>query len=73
MCVGGSGHLEHRHQTLLEALSSGDPCQATDAMREHVRSSQQEALRRLTPYFKLQKTRGTRYTRGVKNQPELVS
>jgi DNA-binding GntR family transcriptional regulator len=73
MCVGGSGHLPHRHQTLMEALCGGDPSLAMEAMREHVRSSQQDALVRLTPYFKLQKSRGTRYTRGSKNQPALVS
>jgi DNA-binding GntR family transcriptional regulator len=69
MCVGGGGHMPRRHQTLMEALSSGDPDTAAAAMREHVRSSQQDALARLSPYFKLQKTRGTRYTRSTKKQP----
>jgi hypothetical protein len=67
MCVGGAGHSPWRHQTLLESLIQGDPAIAAEAMREHVRSSQKDALSRLVPYFKLQKTRGTRYTRGNKN------
>ncbi len=71
MCVGGSGHAPRRHQILMEALASGDAALATEAMREHVRSSQQDALSRLIPYFKLQKTRGMRYTRGAKNPPAL--
>ena len=68
MCVGSGGHLPRRHQTLLEALAGGNPEEAAAAMREHVRSSQQEALGRLSPYFKLQKTRGVRYTRSAKQQ-----
>jgi DNA-binding GntR family transcriptional regulator len=67
MCVGGSGHAPRRHQALVEALTGGDPALAIEAMREHVRSSQQDALTRLVPYFNLQKSRGTRYTRSVKN------
>jgi GntR family transcriptional regulator, rspAB operon transcriptional repressor len=63
MCVGGAGHSPSRHQTLVEAIIGGGPAVAAEAMREHVRSSQQDALARLVPYFKLQKTRGTRYTR----------
>ena len=73
MCVGGSGHAPWRHQTLLEALATGDPAVAAEAMREHVRSSQQDALSRLGPYFKLQKTRGTRYTRSTRNQPAALA
>ncbi|MDP9113637.1 MAG: GntR family transcriptional regulator [Acidobacteriota bacterium] len=72
MCVGSGQHMPRRHQTLLEALAGGDTEAAAEAMREHVRSSQQEALRRLSPYFKLQKTRGVRYTRSAKRQPHVV-
>ena len=71
MCVGGSsGHSPWRHRRLLEALVSGDADQAAEAMRDHVRSSQQDALSRLTPYFKLQKARGARYARS--NKPETA-
>jgi DNA-binding GntR family transcriptional regulator len=71
MCVGGAGHAPWRHQTLMEALIGGDPAAAAEAMREHVRSSQQDALSRLVPYFKLQKTRGARYTRSNKTAPAV--
>ena len=57
---------------MMEALAGGDPEAAAAAMREHVRSSQQEALGRLSPYFKLQKTRGVRYTRSAKQQPHVI-
>jgi DNA-binding GntR family transcriptional regulator len=63
MCVGSAGHAGGRHQTLVDSLTGGDPVAAAEAMRAHVRSSQQEALTRLAPYFQLQKKRGTRYTR----------
>jgi len=72
MCVGRGSRKPRRHQTLVEALSSRDPDAAAAAMREHVRSSQKEALARLSPYFKLQKARGVRYTRSAKKQPHLV-
>ena len=49
-----------RHQILVEALASGDAAFATEAMREHVRSSQQDAIARLIPYFELKQNRGTR-------------
>lgn len=69
MCVGGSGHSPWRHQMLLEVLVGADPAAASEAMRDHIRSSQQDALSRLSPYFNLQKVRGSRYTRGTRNQP----
>jgi DNA-binding GntR family transcriptional regulator len=72
MCVGNGGHLPRRHQMLVEALTGGEPEAAAAAMREHIRSSQQDALRRLSPYFKLQKTRGVRYTRSAKQQAHLI-
>ncbi len=73
MCVGGAGYAPWRHQSLVEALASGNPAAAAEAMREHVRSSQQDALARLVPFFKLQKTRGTRYTRSRRNQPAAAA
>ncbi len=65
MCVGRSAHFPRRHQLLIEALTSGQTAIAVEAMREHIHSSQNAALARLTPYFKLKKTRGTRYMRGA--------
>jgi len=71
MCIGrGSNHVA-RHQTLIEALSSGDPAVASDAMREHVRSSLANSLERLAPYFRLQKSHGSTYARSPKKQREL--
>jgi DNA-binding GntR family transcriptional regulator len=67
MCGGGAGLAPWRHQTLVEALVNGTPVAAAEAMREHVRSSRQDALARLSPYFKLQKTQGTRYARNHRN------
>jgi DNA-binding GntR family transcriptional regulator len=72
MCVGGSTHWPLRHQKLAEALVHGNSAEAAEAMREHVRSSQQDAMARLVPYFKLQKTRGARYTRS-KSRPVAVT
>jgi len=71
MCIGrGSNHMA-RHQVLIEALSSGDPAVASDAMREHVRSSLANSLERLAPYFRLQKSHGSTYARSAKKLREL--
>jgi DNA-binding GntR family transcriptional regulator len=67
MCVGRAGHDPLRHQKLMESLTGGDPAAAAETMREHIRSSQQDALARLVPYFKLQKARGLRYTRTLQD------
>jgi DNA-binding GntR family transcriptional regulator len=72
MCIGrGSGHMARHHQTLIEALSSGDAAVASDAMREHVRSSLKNSLERLAPYFRLQQANGSTYARSAKKQREL--
>lgn len=64
MCVGrGSLYPTHRHRDLAEALARSSPMAAAEAMREHVRGSQRNALERLQPYFEL---RSTTYSRGAK-------
>jgi GntR family transcriptional regulator, rspAB operon transcriptional repressor len=65
MCVGRSGHFARRHQILIEALTRGEVAIAMEAMRVHIHASQHDALQRLRPYFKLKRTRGTRYRRSV--------
>ena len=71
MCIGRGSHDMARHQVLIDALSSGDPAVASDAMREHVRSSLANSLERLAPYFRLQKSHGSTYARSPKKQREL--
>jgi GntR family transcriptional regulator, rspAB operon transcriptional repressor len=56
------------HQDLVEALSSGEPQRAAEAMRSHILSSQNRAIERLKPYFRLQETHGTVYPRSAKKQ-----
>jgi DNA-binding GntR family transcriptional regulator len=52
-----------RHQDLAKALAAGSPSKAASAMREHVRSSRQEALVRLQPYFEIRKRSGRTFSR----------
>ena len=54
-----------RHQDLAKALSVSTPSKAAAAMREHVRSSRQEALVRLQPYFEMRKTSGRTFSRSA--------
>jgi DNA-binding GntR family transcriptional regulator len=51
---------------LAKALVSGSPSRAVAAMREHVRSSRQEALERLQPYFELRKATGRTFSRSAR-------
>jgi DNA-binding GntR family transcriptional regulator len=71
MCVARPSAPEHprrNHQDLVDALSSGDPERAGEAMRRHIVSSMSRAMERLQPYFHLNKTRGTTYARSPKKQ-----
>lgn len=63
-----SDRIPHKHQKLIEALSTGDPNLAAEAMREHVASSMQNAMQRLEPYFRLAKTQADIYTRSPKKK-----
>ena len=66
MCVDRSDDASSGHQSLVEALASGDAATAAKAMSLHIHARKQEALARLKPYFALKKKRGTRYSRGFK-------
>ncbi len=66
MCVDRSEDASSGHQSLVEALASGDAATAAKAMSLHIHARKQEALARLKPYFALKKKRGTRYPRGFK-------
>ncbi|HKD04926.1 MAG TPA: GntR family transcriptional regulator [Bryobacteraceae bacterium] len=71
MCVSQPSTSEHprrKHQDLVDALSSGDPERAAQAMRQHILSSMSRAKERLQPYFHLHQTRGATYSRSPKKQ-----
>jgi DNA-binding GntR family transcriptional regulator len=60
--------VPRRHRDLASALTTGTPAQAAAAMREHVRWSQQEALDRLKPYFRMRKAHGRTFFRSERAQ-----
>ena len=66
MCVDRSDDAPSGHQSLVEALASGDAATAAKAMSLHIHARKQEALARLKPYFALKRSRGARYSRGFK-------
>jgi len=66
MCVARTDGTSSGHQTLVEALASGDAATAAKAMSLHIYARKQEALARLKPYFALKKRRGARYSRVFK-------
>ncbi len=51
------------HQDLLEALISGDPDRATQAVRDHITLGKDYALEQLGPYFELRTANGTKFVR----------
>jgi len=55
-----------RHQELVEALLTGDPAAAADAVRQHLAVGLQRALDVLEPYFRLRKANGRTFYRGAK-------
>jgi DNA-binding GntR family transcriptional regulator len=57
------GDSPHRHEELLDALSSGDPLRAADATREHLVVGMQRTLDFLEPYFRLRKANGRTFFR----------
>ncbi len=58
-----TGVPTRRHRDLAEALTTRTPAHAAAAMRQHVRWSQQEALERLKPYFRMRKVHGRTFFR----------
>jgi DNA-binding GntR family transcriptional regulator len=57
-----------RHQDLVKVLASGDPPAAAQAMRDHIRSSLQNTIQRLEPYFRLRKKYADTFSRNGKAQ-----
>src|SRR5262245_17759899 len=57
-----------RHRDLAAALITGTPAQAGTAMRRHVQWSQQEAMERLKPYFRMRKAHGRTFFRSERAQ-----
>ena len=58
-----AGDVPHRHEDLLDALTSGDAVKAADAVREHLAVGMQRTLDVLEPYFRLRKANGRTFFR----------
>jgi GntR family transcriptional regulator, rspAB operon transcriptional repressor len=54
------------HEDLIQVLVSGDAGAAAEIMRQHIRVSMANALRRLEPYFRIQKEYPQTYSRTLK-------
>lgn len=65
------GNPPSHHENLLKILTSAEPSAAADAMREHIRSSMENAMRRLEPFFQLQKVAPQTYSRAPKKRLAL--
>jgi DNA-binding GntR family transcriptional regulator len=57
------GNPPAHHENLLKVLVGDDPAAAAEAMRRHIRSSLENAMRRLEPFFQLQKVHPQTYSR----------
>jgi DNA-binding GntR family transcriptional regulator len=55
----GPDHPVRRHQDLLDALTSGRPNEAADAMRQHISAGMAHTVEVLQPYLKTRKGAGT--------------
>jgi DNA-binding GntR family transcriptional regulator len=65
------GNPPSHHENLIRVLVAGDPVAASEAMRQHIRASMEHALRRLEPYFQLQKVHPQTYSRTPKKRLQL--
>lgn len=65
------GNPPSHHEDLLKALVSGDAVSAAEVMRQHIRASMANALRRLEPYFRIQKEYPQTYSRTLKRFSDL--
>ena len=74
-CVArpASEHPRRTHQILVDALCSGDPEVASQAMRKHIRSSLDRAVETLQPWFQLHSVSGTKYARTTRRRDPAVS
>ena len=68
-----SEYPPQRHQDLVRVLASGDPIAAADAMRDHIRSSMENTIQRLEPYFRLRKKYAGTFSRTGKTQFSIES
>lgn len=66
-----TGNPPSHHENLMKVLVAGDPAAAAEAMRQHIRSSMENALRRLEPFFQLQKVHPQTYARTPKKRIAL--
>jgi DNA-binding GntR family transcriptional regulator len=57
------GNPPSHHENLLKVLTTADPATAAETMRQHIRSSMENAMRRLEPWFQLQKVAPQTYSR----------
>jgi DNA-binding GntR family transcriptional regulator len=66
------GNPPSHHQNLIQVLVAGDTADdaaaACEAMRQHIRASLERALRRLEPWFQLQKVHPQTYSRAPKKR-----
>ena len=60
-----------RHQDLVDALCSGSPATAADAVRQHIAVGMEHALEALQPYFKLRKATGRTFHRSERSRARL--
>jgi DNA-binding GntR family transcriptional regulator len=65
------GNPPSHHENLLKTLVGDDPAAAAEAMRRHIRSSMENALRRLEPYFQMQKVHPQTYSRTSKRREAI--
>lgn len=62
------GNPPAHHENMMKILVGDDPVAAGDVMRKHIRSSMENALRRLEPYFQMQKLHPQTYSRTTKKK-----
>ena len=67
------GNPPAHHENLMKILVGDDPAAAAEAMRRHIRSSMENAMRRLEPYFQLQKVHPQTYSRTPRQRLALES
>ena len=62
------GDAPRRHGQLVDALASGDPDRASDAMREHVAVGLRRTLEVLEPYFRLRRDHRETFVRSERKR-----
>jgi DNA-binding GntR family transcriptional regulator len=65
------GNPPSHHENLMKILTGEDPSAAAETMRQHIRSSMANAMRRLDPYFQLQKVHPQTYSRTPRKRQVL--